>query len=262
MITFAAIVPHPPMILPKIGKDNAKKAAVTAEAMRALEQELYLSNPETIVIISPHGPTMTDAFMINLSANYSVGFKDFGDFETAKTFSSDFMLIDRIQRNARKETPLVLASEENLDYGTGIPLMVLTEHLPKVAVIPVAVSGLDLKAHYDFGKLLKDELMASNKRVAVIASADLSHALSDDSPAGFAKEGAELDRIVQEALTTRNAVGLIGLDANIREKARECGVKPIVTLLGTLDGVQYEPKIHSYEHPFGVGYLVSNLVLP
>jgi len=261
MITFAAIVPHPPMLLPKVGKDNVKKAKVTVAAMKTIEQDLYLSHPDTIVVVSPHGPVMPDAFMINLAANYSAGFKDFGDFETVKTWTADFMLIDRIQRNARKETPLVLGSEENLDYGAGIPLVLLTEHLPKVTVIPVVTSGLDLKAHYDFGKLLKDELMASNKRVAVVASADLSHTLTKDAPAGFAKEGAELDKTIQDLLTTKNAAGLIGTDTKLREAAHECGLRPILTLLGTLDGVNYDPKIISYEFPFGVGYLVSNLVL-
>lgn len=261
MITFAAIVPHPPMILPKIGKDNAKKAAATAEAMRAIEQDLYLAHPDTIVIMSPHGPAMTDAMMINLSASYEVSFKDFGDFETKKSFNADFMLIDRIQRNTRRETPLVVGSEETLDYGAGVPLMVLTEHLPKVDLIPIVTSGLDLKAHYDFGKAIKEQLMDSNKRVAVIASADLSHALSDDAPAGFSKEGAELDRAVQEMIAARNAVGILGLDANLREKARECGVKPIAALLGVLDGMSYGPKILSYEHPFGIGYMVAQLDL-
>jgi hypothetical protein len=30
-------------------------------------------------------------------------------------------------------------------------------------------------------------------------------------------------------------------------------------LAGLMDDVQHEPKIVSYEHPFGVGYLVSSV---
>ncbi len=261
MLTFAGIVPHPPFLLETIGKDKIQKLEKTTKAFEAFEQELYLTRPDTIVVVAPHGQIMPDAFSINLAANYNLNFKDLGDFKTTATFRSDFLLIDRIQRNARKETPLVLGSDENLDYGFGIPLIFLTTHLPKISVVPVSVSGLDLKTHYEFGKLLKEEIMSSNKRIAVVASADLSHALTNDAPAGFVKESAELDRLVQELLVNKNAAGLIGLDQTLAAKVRECGVRPIVTLLGALDGVQYDPKILSYEFPFGVGYLVSILAL-
>jgi AmmeMemoRadiSam system protein B len=261
MINFSAIVPHPPMLIPTIGKENAKRAEATGKAIASLSEALYVSRPETVVIISPHGQTMTDAFSINLASNYKVSFKDFGDYQTTKEFPSDFMLIDKIQRSARKETPLVLGSQEELDYGAGVPLTLLGEHLSKVSLVPVLTSGLDLKAHYDFGRLLKEEITSSNKRVALIASADLSHTLSQEAPAGFAKEGQELDKAVQELIANKNAAGLIGLDAGLREKAHECGIRAILILLGMLDGVQYEPKVLSYEYPFGVGYLVANLVL-
>lgn len=233
----------------------------TAEALKRLEQELYLVNPETIVIISPHAATLPDAFQINLSATYRLDFKEFGDFQTSRSYASDFLLIDHVQRSIRKNSQLVLSSQEAVDYGTGIPLFFLTEHLPKITVVPVITSKLDLKAHYVFGKELKEEIMDSNKRVAVFASADLAHTLSKDAPAGFAQEGAEFDRTVQELLSTKNSSGVIGLDSKLCDKAQSCGIQPIATLLGVLDGVQYEPKIYSYEAPFGIGHLVANLVL-
>ncbi len=261
MITFAGIVPHPPLLLPTIGKEAAKKLAQTQKALEQLEQELYLARPDTLLIISPHGPVMSDAFVIDLAAQYQLDFKEVGDFQTTKTIRSDFLLIDRIQRNARKETPVVLANEESLGYGIGIPLLFLSAHLPNVTLIPVFTSALDGKTHYSFGKLLKEEILNSNKRVAVIASADLSHTLTKDAPGGLAPEGQQVDAAVQQFLTTKNAAGLLTMDPATLSAAKECGVRPIATLLGVLDGIGYEPKIYSYEYPFGVGYLVSNFVL-
>lgn len=261
MITFAGIVPHPPLLLPTIGKEAVKKLAQTQKALEMLEQELYLSRPDTLLIISPHGPVMPDAFVIDLAAQYQVHFKDVGDFQTTKTVRSDFLLIDRVQRNARKETPVVLANDESLGYGIGIPLLFLSAHLPNVTLVPVFTSLLDNKTHYTFGKLLKEEILNSNKRVAVIASADLAHTLTKEAPGGFAAEGQTLDTAVQQLLTTKNTAGLLTIDPALTAAAKECGVRPIATLLGVLDGIGYEPKIYSYEYPFGVGYLVSNFVL-
>jgi AmmeMemoRadiSam system protein B len=261
MITFAAIVPHPPLLLPTIGKDAVKKLAQTQKALEQLEQELYLARPDTLLIISPHGPVMPDAFVIDIAAQYQLDFKEVGDFQTTKTVRSDFLLIDRIQRNARKETPVVLANEESLGYGIGIPFLFLSAHLPNVTIVPVFTSTYDLKTHYAFGKLLKEEILNSNKRIAVIASADLAHTLTKDAPGGLAVEGQQVDTTVQQFLTNKNTAGLLTIDHGLLTAAKACGVQPITTLLGVLEGIGYDPKIYSYEFPFGIGYLVSNLVL-
>ena len=44
-------------------------------------------------------------------------------------------------------------------------------------------------------------------------------------------------------------------------EAGECGLKSIVILLGILDGINYKPRLLSYEGPFGVGYLVMQFEL-
>ncbi|TAK04662.1 hypothetical protein EPO33_01560 [Patescibacteria group bacterium] len=259
MIVFSAIVPHSPLLLPGIGKTNAKKLAQTVAGVADIEQHLYVTRPDTLCIISPHGQVLGDAFGINLSAQYATSFKDFGDFKTSKTFRSDFMLIDRIQRAIRKDVPLVLHSDETLDYGFGVPLHLLTEHLPNPTVIPITTSGLDLKAHFEFGKAMRDEILNSNKRVAVIASADLSHTLTKDAPGGFSKRGAEFDAKVQELLSQRNVPGLLQMDPKLCSEAKECGLRAMLVALGLMDGIDYTARLVSYEGPLGIGYLVSHL---
>ncbi len=259
MIVFAAVVPHSPLLLKGIGKDHTKKLAKTVAAMADIEQRLYLTRPDTLCIISPHGNVMPDAFGINLSAEYATSFKDLGDFKTSKTFRSDFMLIDRIQRSIRKDLPLVLQSDENLDYGFGVPLHLLTEHIKNPAIIPITTAGLDYKVHFDFGKAMRDEMLNSNKRIAVIASSDLAHTLTKDAPGGFSKHGAEFDVKVQELLAHRNVPGLLQMDPGVCKAAKECGLRPMLVALGLLDGIDYTANILSYEGPFGIGYLVSHL---
>lgn len=55
MITFAAIVPHPPIILPSVGSpEDRQKVDETIKALKELAKKLKEIQPEKIVIISPH----------------------------------------------------------------------------------------------------------------------------------------------------------------------------------------------------------------
>ena len=51
MLTFAAIVPHPPVLIPSIGKENIDKLKKTIRALDILEEELNQANPDTIIVI-------------------------------------------------------------------------------------------------------------------------------------------------------------------------------------------------------------------
>jgi MEMO1 family protein len=256
MIVFAAIVPHSPLLVPSIGKEHREKLAGTVAAMQELEQSLYLAKPDTICIIAPHGARYPDAFSASLSDKYTGNFKSFGDFSTTISAKSDFLMMDHLQRKLREEqVPFSLTSTEDLDYGYSVPILLLTSHLQNWKLIPVSPSMLDGKSHYEFGKQLKRVLHAEQSRVAVIASADLSHKLTAASPGGASTEGPAFDAAVVESASTNNAQALSALSSDIIENAGQCGYRPIMTLLGTLDGMSVTPKKLCYEAPFGVGYL-------
>jgi MEMO1 family protein len=256
MIVFAAITPHSPLLISSIGKDQREKLSATATALQEIEQALYLAKPDTIVIIAPHGARYPDAFSINLSDTYSGNFKTFGDFSTVVTAKSDFLMIDHIQRKLREENvPFTLTSGPELDYGYTVPILLLTPHVQNWKLVPISPSMLDGKAHYEFGAQLKRVLHSESSRVAVIASADLSHKLNEHSPGGASKEGPIFDAAVSKAASTNDAKALFDLGADIVENAAQCGYRPIMTLLGTLHEMNVTPKQLCYEAPFGVGYL-------
>ena len=256
MIVFAGIVPHSPLLVPSIGKEHRDKLAGTVAAIQEIEQALYLVKPDTICIIAPHGARYPDAFSINLADTYTGNFKSFGDFSTTVTAKSDFLAIDHIQRKLREENvPFTLTSNAELDYGYSIPILLLTSHLSSWKLIPISPSMFDGKAHYEFGKQLKRILHSESRRVAIIASADLSHKLTKDSPGGTSTEGPLYDKAVTEATTAHTPDALFALGPDIVENAAQCGYRPIMTLLGTLDEMNVTPKKLCYEAPFGVGYL-------
>lgn len=261
-LVFAAITPHPPLLIPSIGKDALKKVEKTKKAMEKLEEDLYLTSPDVIVIISPHGSFFKDAFTIHHSIEYETDFREFGDLATRAKFHGETNLTYQIREATKKNSmPATMISEKIIDHGAAVPLIYLTAHLPNVSIVPIGFCDLDWKTHADFGYLIKEQIMNTNKRVAVIASGDLSHALNNEAPAGFNTAGPEFDKKIQELLENHNVAGMIQMDPHFTNDAAECGLRSFLILMGILRGVDYTYKHYSYEGPFGVGYLVANFVL-
>ncbi len=262
MLTFAAITPHPPILLPTIGRENVKRVQKTIEGMEELEKKLYEARPESMIIISPHGTVLPDAFSINLNPTYISNLQEFGDFATKLEFKTDTVLAFRIKELMEdKDIPLILTSEQFLDHGTVVPLYFLTKRLNNIPILPMGYSLLDLKTHFDLGNYLKEIILDDKRRIAIIASGDLSHRLTNDAPAGYSPRGKEFDEKLVELITNKNAAGILNLDVDLIEEAGECGLRSIVILLGLLERINYTPEILSYEGPFGVGYLVANFKL-
>lgn len=260
-IVFSAIVPHPPILIRTIGKENLSHLKATVDSYLKLEQELYASQAETIIIISPHGPLQEDSFTMNLNPEFSGDFEKFGDFATKFNLSGDVGLTHKIREKMETQTPLQLISEIKLDHGAAVPLYLLTRHLPKIKIIPLYYSGLNLSAHYNFGQMIKNELLSLDSRVALIASGDLSHKLSKNAPAGYSPKGKKFDKKLIDNLLKKQTAEIIKFNPDLVAAAGECGLKSIVILLGILDGIKYEPQLLSYQAPFGVGYLVMNFKL-
>jgi aromatic ring-opening dioxygenase LigB subunit len=262
MLVFAAFTPHTPLLIPEIGKDNLKKLAKTTAGMQELADDLYAARPDTLVFISGHGTRYPDAFSITLSDQYRVDLSEFGELTHEELYRPDMMLIDRMQRGFRHTgIPFSLHPEDTLDHGTSVPLLLLGNRLPNVHVVPVVYSELDAKMHFKFGQELRELIEDSSSRIAVIASGDLSHCLSTDAPAGYNPKGEQFDAKIQELITTDNAAGLIKLDEGLVKDAAECGYRPLLILFGVLDKINMTPVIHSYEAPFGVGYLAASFDL-
>jgi len=262
MIVFAAIVPHSPLLIPSIGKDKREQLAKTSQAYAELEQALYSSKPDTLVIISPHAPMYPDAFSGDVSDKFTGVLKEFGDHGTTVQAKADFRLLDHIHRMMRNEqVPFTLTSQPELDYGYTVPLLLLTPHLTNWKLVPLSVSALAAQSHYDFGRQLKRVIHADDRRIAIIASADLSHHANDKSPEGAKPEGPQFDEAVRQKTLALDANGLLALDPQLVDNAGQCGYKPILMLLGALENINCTPKELSFEAPFGVSYWVVNFVL-
>lgn len=261
-LIFAAITPHPPVLIPSIGKQSIKKIEKTKLALEQLEKDLYITRPEILIIISPHGSCFNDAFTLNVSPDYQTDLRQFGDLSTKIKFRGETHLAALIREGTKKEKfATAMISERNLDHGSSVPLSYLTRHLKDIKIIQIGFCDFDWKIHAAFGEMIAEKISETNKRVAVIASGDLSHALITDAPAGYNPAGPEFDKKIQELLADNNLSGMLQLDKKFVADAAECGFRSFLILMGILRGAHYIYKSYAYEAPFGVGYLTANFVL-
>ncbi len=258
-LVFSSICPHPPLLIPTIGGPELEKISSTVKALEKLNKEFVQTKPETVVVISPHAPTLSQAFGIVKPKILSGNFGQFGDFGTELSFETDQELIKDILDDAKKEKmPVQALDYSDLDHGTLVPLYYLTRKVPKLKLVVISFTLLDLPTHFQFGQMLHKAIKHADERIAVVASGDLSHRLTFDAPAGYSPRGKEFDEKLIDLLKKNDVKSILNLDPGLIEEAGECGLRSIIVLLGILDKIDYKPEILSYEGPFGVGYLVAN----
>lgn len=264
MLSFAAICPHPPLIIPTIGKpEDLKLVSNTIKEMEKISEIFHKSEVETLILISPHGPLQFDQFTINQSSSFQGNLHNFGDFETEFIFRNDRELIKTIEKNCRNQKiPIRLVDILDLDHGSLVPLYFLSNKSKHdFKLIHLAFSFLDFKAHFDFGKIIQSAIKDNPKKIGIVASGDLSHRSTKNAPGGYSPEGKKFDEKLIKLIEKKDVQGILNLDLDFVEAAGECGLRSILILLGVLDGLNWKPEILSYEGPFGVGYMVVNFKL-
>ena len=258
-IVYAGIVPHSPVLIPSVGKEHQERAAKTLAALDVMEKELYARFPDTLLIVSPQGHIDLEHFTVDVNEKYLCNLREFGDFQTEIVCNPDMRLAYALRTELRHSgLPVMFRSEEVLDHGVTVPLYHLAGKMRDLRVIPVYPSNLDLKTHFRFGKALKETLVASDRRVGIIASVGLSHKLTESAPGGFDERGKLFDERMRQLLMSRNSSGLVNFDEELAKAAGENALRPLTILAGMLDKMQAEPEELSYESPFGVGFLVAH----
>ena len=260
-INFAALVPHPPLAIPTIAKDKAELVKSTVNSLEILAEDIYHAQLDTIIIISGHGQILDNAFSINHSPELNIDLTSFGDLTKYNPLKNNIGLSYQIREYVETKLPLNLYSEENLDYGSSIPLYYLTANLPKVKIIPINIASLNYEKHVQLGEYIKEICFRSTDKVGIIASADLSHRLTEDAQAGFSEQGKVFDNLIIDSLKNRKMNQIINIDPELVKEAGTCGLRSLLVLIGIIQNMNYEAEILSYEQPIGVGYLTVNFKL-
>ena len=251
------MVPHPPLILPEVGRGEEACIQKTAKAYEEAAQFVADLAPETIVLSSPHSIMYADYLHISPGER---AFGDMGQFRAGSVRIEreyDTALAERIADLARKDDlPAGFLGEKNpnLDHGTLIPLYFILKKYTDFRLVRLGISGISLAEHYRIGQKIQQAAKELGRRVVYVASGDLSHKLKEDGPYGFAKEGPAYDERIMKDMGSADFGALLRYDPAFLDRAAECGHRSFVLLAGALDGKAVEARCLSHEGVTGVGY--------
>ena len=259
-ILGAAVVPHPPIILPEVGRGEEQKISATTKAYKEVARRIVELNPETIIITSPHSIMYADYFHISPGEAATGNMMQFRapqvtlainyDTDFARKLSTDAMASGVSAGTLGERNP-------SLDHGTLIPLRFLQEaglDFNRVKFLRIGLSGMSAAIHYKFGQIISRVSEELGRRTFFIASGDLSHKLKAEGPYGFAEEGPQFDSQVMENLSSADFLKLLTMNDKLCSRAAECGLRSFQIMAGALDKKSVRAEKLSYEGTFGVGY--------
>ena len=256
-IVAAYMVPHPPMIVPQVGRGSEKQITKTIRAYEAVAAGIAGIRPETIIVTSPHAVLYADYFHISPGEDATGDFGSFRAPEVRFAEKYDTELVKAICALAKeKDFPAGTLGERDrrLDHGTMVPLYFIEQQYTGFRLVRVGLSGLSNAEHYEFGQIIRQAVEQTGRKAVLIASGDLSHKLQEYGPYGFAEEGPEYDRRIMDA-AGRAAFGeMLTFEESFLDKAAECGHRSFLIMAGALDGMNVEAKVYTHEDVTGVGY--------
>jgi len=259
-VVFAGIAPHPPIMVPEVGREAIADVRSSISAMAKLTERVIASGAETIVLISPHAPLESQAFVAYDGPQLYGDFANFRAPAAAVSAELDDELLTEIVRAAAAENLLTLRIRgRELDHGTAVPLYFLQRNGWSGRVVALGYSFLSNEDHVRFGKCIRAAVDKLGRPVAFIASGDLSHRLKPEAPAGFNPQAHLFDEEVVDAIHSCATRRIVDLDPELRRLAGECGYRSMLVAIGAGEGLDQSCEVISYEAPFGVGYLVAQL---
>lgn len=256
-IQAAFLLPHPPIIIPDIGRGEEQKIIATINAFHRVSMTIRELKPDTIVLCSPHAPFYRDAFFVSSAKQQSGSFASFRAPLVRLDYETDISFVHAL---SKEHNLTFIQDDPKLDHGAMVPLYFIQKELPEFKLVRLGLSMLPRNDHMALGKAIAKVANDLNRKIVFVASGDLSHYLKEDGPYGFHKEGPEFDQKIIEIIKSGELNRFTDLPEPLCERAGECGYRSLLILSGLLDQVNIKCDVLSYEGPFGVGYGVAQFI--
>ncbi|HEX8859693.1 MAG TPA: hypothetical protein VGC06_11515 [Actinomycetes bacterium] len=263
-ITVAALVPHPPLLLPELGRSSTPDLEPLRSASRHAVATL-LDQAEALLVVGP-APAWGEA-----EPGAAGSFVPYGAPVTASLPAVAAPAVaDGPAGPSRNAGAARWLDRAALPPGrlTELPLSLavaawLLDRLAEERVLPrVAAFGVPAGADAGQAAALGRALAAAVReaRVGLLVMADLSARRTQRAPASFHPDAEEFDRRIGDAIRKAELGRLLEVDPALAAEMGAGGMAALWLLAGALADV---PDLHGevrYEGgPFGVGYLVGVL---
>jgi AmmeMemoRadiSam system protein A len=255
---FACVTPHPPVLVPEVGKGREREVAATLDAFARLRDELAASKPDVLVFICPHGIVTRDRFHL-LRDTLEGNLGRFGAEQVGFRREPDMELIEAvIAEAAARSVPVEPVDHwEPNDHSAWVPLYYLQDAVPGTPVLMLSISFAAAADHYALGRVIAEVAARTKKRIALIASADGAHTLSEEGPYGYHPASVEFEARFHAAFESWDLNEILNFDETFRMQAGEDSIPSVSFLMGALSHHEVQPRILANEGPWGVGYMTA-----
>jgi len=270
-LIFACIAPHGSMIIPLLGEKGAEKALATRAAMEDLGRRVAAAQPETLVVITPHGHRVDGCFSLlnNRRVQGTLGPEpESNGHSFTLTLEVDKELNAAIVEEARAlDVPVARLGYavpdetqfwQPLDWGVTVPLWFLGAMFhpqPRVVIACPDRGNMPWQLFPTFGKSIRLAAESINRRVAFIASADLGHAHDAQGPYGYDIASKEFDTALIDAVKAQDLARLLEFDLDWLKRASTDSYGQILNLYGAIRGTNFRGEVLSYEVPTYFGMM-------
>jgi len=259
-LSLAAVLPHPPILLPEIGAGREAAAQATRNAYAVIADAIRAIRPDRLLLISTHGIVTLRRFHL-LTAPLTGDLEPFGAPQRRIEQPNDPALAELVLAAARRRgQPLAPVDHwEPHDHSAIVPLTLLQDALGETPTTIVSVCFRSTREHYEFGRCLAEAIASAPGRTAAIASGDGAHTLSAASPQGFHPQAAPFQRAFDDALQAWDTEAILGFEEDLRREIDESVVSPTAMLAGILHGQPTSVELLAAEAPWGVAYATALL---
>ncbi len=260
-IRLAVLMPHAPGLIPDPSGGSGGELDVTVAAVRRLARQIVRSRPDVVVVISPQGPRRPGAFGIWHGPRIR---GDLSPAEPDVPLTVD-MPVDQgfvvaiAERAAASGMGSWFIAAHPLDHGSLVPLWFLAEAGWGGAVVVLAVAGVGLGGDLVIGEAIAGAARALGRRVALVASGDLSRCLTPGSPDGYDPRGALFDAHFLDRLRAGRFADAVMAESFLAQSASEDVVEPVAVAAAATHWRSDGHRVLSYESPLGVGHGVALL---
>jgi aromatic ring-opening dioxygenase LigB subunit len=259
------------MIIPLLGEKGAEKALATRAAMEELGRRVAAAQPETLVVITPHGHRVDGCFSLlnNRRVQGTLGPEpESNGHSFTLTFEVDKELNAAIVEEARAlDVPAVRLSYavpddpayvQPLDWGVTVPLWFLGAMFhpqPRVVIACPDRNNVPWELSAPFGLSIRKAAETLDRRIAFVASADLGHAHDAQGPYGYDIASKEFDTVLIDAVKAQDLARLLEFDLDWLKRASTDSYGQILNLHGAIEGLNFKGELLSYEVPTYFGMM-------
>ena len=259
-VVCAVLMPHAPILVPEVGGPRGSAAAASVRAMRAAAACVVNHHPEALVLISPHSPRQSSAFGVWADNPLQGTFAEFNASHAGVSLPLDHMLAQAIAAAAHIRGLATWPIHRcPLDHGALVPLWFLAEAGWAGPTVILSLNYPKADGLISLGESIAAATSALPRRVAFVASGDLSHRLTSDAPCGFHPQARRFDETFIELIRAGNYRQIETIAPKLRERAAEDAVDSTLIAAAAANWQTTGHQVLNYEGPFGVGYGVAIL---